>query len=164
MLSLLYRIGTESRRRRRRVDRRLRAEAAGARLDPSLDLRRRTIAALNDIAHDPAPAASPPTARPAYALAFAALLVLAVLAVRFGVTDRAGPPPVAEPPAILAGFDPTGFDGLIKSQLRGLDGPWESSLRTEAKLIATDARNAGEYVLASLPLPGAWNRRSVPGR
>lgn len=148
---------TEARRRRRRVERRLRAEVVATRLEPSPGLRRRTIAALNDIANDPVSlSASPRTAWTSYVVALLTMIVLGAVAVRLGVTAGPVQQPVAEPRSILAGFDTTGFDRLIRTQLQGLESTWESSLPMEAKLIAADARKAGEYVLATLPLPSMW--------
>jgi hypothetical protein len=133
---------SEARRRRRRVERRLRAEAVDARVVPSPGLRRRTIAALNDVAYEPAVAAAlPRPAAPAYALAFVALLALGVLAARVVIPGSAGPVEAVEPPSILASFDTTAFDTLIRTRLQEFETTWESSLRTEAKLIASDARN-----------------------
>ena len=161
MLNWLDRItfawSAEARRRRRRVERRLRTEVVAAHIEPSQDLRRRTIAALNDVAYEPAfVAARPRTAAASYAVAFLTMLVLGALAVRLGVTAEPGQQRVAEPPSILAGFDTTGFDTLIRTKLQGLEGTWESSLPMEAKHIAADARKAGEYVLATLPIPSMW--------
>ena len=161
MLKWLDRIAfawnSKARRRRRRVDRRLQAEVMAARLEPSPGLRRRTITALNDVAYQPASlSTSPRTAWASYVVAFLTMIVLGALAVRLGVTAGPGQRPVAEPPSILAAFDTTGFDTLIRSQLQGLEGTWESSLPMEAKLIASDARKVGEFVLATLPLPSAW--------
>ena len=154
---------SEARRRRRRVDRRLRAEVPAAWLDPSPRLRRRTIAALNDACHaSHAEAANGMSCRTAYAVAFLALLVLGAVAVRLGVTGPAGLEPSASPPAVLARFDTT-FNTLIHTQLQELEGTLESTLRTEAKLIAADARNAGEFVLAALPLPATWSPVTRPG-
>ncbi len=168
MLKRLNRIAfvwnSESRRRRQRVDRRLRAEVSAAWREPSPQLRRHTIAALNDATHQPVPVtASPRAGGSAYAVAFLALIVLGAVAVRLGVTGPPAQAPVADPPAILARFDTTAFDTLIRTQIQELEGSWESSLRTEAKLIATDARNAGEYVLATLPLPMIWSPLFRPG-
>ena len=147
----------ESRTRRRRVDRRLRAEVPAAWRDPSPQLRRHTIAALNDAMHQPAPViAAPRPAGAAYAVAFLSMVVLGVFAVRLSVTGPSGGEHVAKPQSILTGFDTTGFDTLIRTQLQGLEDSWESSLPMEAKLIAADARKAGEYVLATLPLPALW--------
>ncbi len=148
---------SEARRRRRRVDRRLRAEVPAAWHDPSPRLRRRTIAALNDAVHQPAPViAAPRPAGAAYAVAFLAMVVLGALAVRLSVTAESGRDRVSKPQPVFAGFDTTGFNTLIRTQLQELEGTWKSTLPTEAKLLATDARNAGEYVLATLPLPATW--------
>lgn len=171
MLKWLYRIGfawqAEARGRRRRVDRRLRAEVAEARVQPSPDLRGRTIAALNDATHAPTHASSrdilPRPAAPAYLLGLLILVVLGVLAVRVGITEPAAPVAVVKRPAMLANFDTTEFDALIRTRLQEFEGTWESSLRTEAKLLANDARNAGEFLLASLPLPATWGGLSRPG-
>jgi len=154
----------ESRRWRRRVDHRLRAEVPAAWRDPSPQLRRQTIAALNDAMHQPAPViAVPRPAGAAYAVAFLAMVVLGAFAVRLRVTGPSGGEHVAKPRSLLVGFDTTGFNELIRTQLQELEGTWESTLRTEAKFIATDARKAGEYVLATLPLPAAWSPGIRPG-
>jgi hypothetical protein len=146
------------------VDRRLQAEVAAAQIEPSSGLRRRTIAALNDVGYEPAfVAARPRTAGASYAVGFLTLIALGALAVRLGVTTGPGQQRVVEPPSILAGFDTSGFDTLIRTQLLGLEDTWESSLPMEAKHIAADARRAGEYVLATLPLPSMWTLTS-PGR
>jgi len=146
----------EARRRRRRVDRRLRAEVPAAWRDPSTQLRRHTIAALNDVMYQPTPvAASHRGAGPAYAVAFLTLVVLGAVAVRLGVTGPDRLEPVARPSAVLTRFDTT-FNTLIHTRLRELEGTLESTLRAEAELIAADARNAGEFLLAALPLPATW--------
>jgi len=160
-LDLAFAWKTASRRRRRRVDRRLRAEVAVARIEPSPGLRRRTISALNDACHachaSRAEGGRGLSSRSAYAVAFVALIVLCAVAVRLGVTPEAVQEPATDPPATLVLFDTTAFDTLIRAQLQEFEGPWESSsLRTEAKLIATDARNAAEFFLAALPVPTTW--------
>jgi len=152
----------EARRRRRRVDRRLRAEVHAAWLDPSPQLRRHTIAALNDAYHgchachaSHAEGGRGMSSRTAYAVACLSLIVLGAIAVRLGDPGAAGLEPAANPPAVLARLDTT-FDTLIRTPLQELEVTLESTLRTEAELIAADARNAGEFLLAALPLPATW--------
>ncbi len=156
MLKLLRQIGfalgsREARSHRRRVERRLRAESLAARRQPSPNLYRRTLAALNDATPE-APLAPTRSAGPAYALALLVVLGLGALAVRFGIPGTTGDlrPPEAGP--ILTVFDTTRFDALLRQRLDELEAP----LRTEAMLLAEDARSAGRYVLAKLPLPAAW--------
>ncbi len=168
MLKWLDRIAfswkSDARGQRRRVDRRLRAEVPAAWHDPSPQLRRRTIAALNDAMYQPAPViAAPRPAGAAYAVAFLAMVVLGALAVRLSVTAESGPDRVVQPRPVFVGFDTTGVKTLIRTHLQDLDGTLESTLRTEAKFIAADARNAGEFVLATLPLPATWSPVSRPG-
>ncbi len=168
MLKWLDRIAfswkSEARRRRRWVDRRLRAEVPAAWHDPSPQLRRRTIAALNDAMHQPAPViAAPRPAGAAYAVAFLAMVVLGALAVRLSVTAPSGPDRVAKTQPVFIGFDTTGFNTLIRTHLQDLEGTLESTLRTEAQFIAADARNAGEFVHATLPLPATWGPVKRPG-
>jgi len=92
----------------------------------------------------------------AHAIAFLSLVVLGAVAVRLAVPRPTGPGPLASPPAVLARLDTT-FETLIHSQLQELEGTLESTLRTEAELIAADARNAREFLLAALPLPATWS-------
>lgn len=162
MLKQLYRLGfawqADARRRRRRVDRRLRAEVAAARGAPSPGLRRRTIAALNDMREPVRVGPTRPTAS-AYAVACVALLALCVMAVRLGVPVSERPSRVVEPRTAATTLDKPGLSALLRSPIRGFKEDWEPSLRTEAKLIADDARQAGQYVLATLPLPASWNHR-----
>ncbi len=169
MLKWLARIAfawnSEARRRRRRVDRRLRAEVHAAWHDPSPQLRRHTIAALNDACHaSHAEGGRRWSSRTASAVGLVALIALGAVAARLGVTKPPTQKPAADPPAILARFDTTAFDTLIRTQIQNFEGSWESTnLRMEAKLLATDARNAGEYVLATLPLPATWIPLVRPG-
>ncbi len=161
MLKLLRNVGftlgsREARTRRRRVERRLRAESLRARRRPSPDLYRRTLAALNDATLEAPPAPARWSAGPAYALALLVVLGLGAFAVRLGIPGTADDlrPPEAAP--TVTGFDMTRFDALLRQRLDELENTWEAPLRTEAMLLAQDARSAGKYVLASLPLPAAW--------
>lgn len=169
MLKSLVHIGfawrsSEARRHRRQIEERLRAEAMWSRIEPSPDLRRRTLAALNDVSTLPAPAVSmiSPLGRVVaggYALAFVALVAVGAVAVHLGLPrtdDGAGP---ARPARIAAVFETTRFDSLLQWQFRELQDTWESPLRTEARLIARDARAVGENALASVLLLAAWDHR-----
>ncbi len=169
MLKSLVHIGfawrsSEARRQRRQVEERLRAEAMWARIEPSPDLRRRTLAALNDVSTLPAPAVSmiSPLGRVVAggrALVFVGLVAVGAVAVHLGLPradDGAGTARPARIPAVLA---TTRFDFVLQRQLRELRDTWESPLRTEARLIARDARAVGENALASVSLLAAWDHR-----
>ena len=156
MLKLLRTLDftVESREARCRVEHRLRAESLSARHRPSADLFRRTLSALNDATRDP-PLAPARSTGPAYAIALLVVVALGAVAVRFGLPGTAGDPDPTEARVSFAGFDTTRFDAF-RQRLQRLDDTWEAPLRTEAILLAEDARSAGKYVLASLPLPAAW--------
>ena len=160
MLKLLRTIGfnRRSREAQYRVERRLRAESVSARRQPSADLYSRTLTALND-ARLEAPVA-PVRFTDRYALtrfALALLIVMAMgaLAVRLGLPGTTGDIRPPQAGATLTGFNTARFDALLQ-RLQELDDTWEAPLRTEATLLAEDARSAGRYVLASLPLPATW--------
>lgn len=172
MLKSLVHIGfawrsSEARRQRRQVEDRLRAEAGRSRIEPSRALHSRTLAALNDVSTLPAPAVSMtvPLRRAltgGHALALASLMVIGAVAVYLGVPhadDGTGAP---GPAPTLAVFDTMRFDSVLNRQLRGLQETWESPLRTEARLIARDARIVSTNVLASVSLLAAWDRRDRP--
>jgi len=158
---------SEARRQRRQVEDRLRAEAGWARIEPSRDLHRRTLAALNDVAALPSPAVSMMVSfrrivTSSHAVAFVSLLVIGAVAVFLGVPraeDRTSPP---APAPTLAVFDTMRFDSVLNRQFRALQDTWESPLRTEARLIARDARIVSMNALASVSLLAAWDRRDRP--
>ena len=119
--------------------RRLRAQAEAARITPSPELRRRTLSALQAVVRDtPSPRRQGRLA--AYALA-CGLVVL--LAASTAVLHRPQPQPARDVPI--------GF--LFGPQHIELESPWETLLLDEAHHMADDAREVGEYLLASLPLP-----------
>lgn len=159
----------EAHRQRRQVEDRLRTGAGRARIEPSGSLYRRTLAALNDVSARSAPAvpmASPlrRVATGGYALAFVSLVVIGAVAVQLGVpgaADRAGP---VDSTRNLALFNTTAFDSVFQRPLRELNGTWESPLRTEARLIARDARTLSAKAMASVSLLTAWDHRRGRGR
>jgi len=159
----------EAHRQRRQVEDRLRAQSGRARIEPSTSLYGRTLAALNDVSARSAPAVpmDSPLRRVAtggYALAFVSLVVIGAVAVQFGLpgeVEHAGP---ADSTRSLAIFNTTAFDSVFPRQLRELNETWESPLRTEARLIARDARTLSAKAMASVSLLTAWGHRGDRGR
>ncbi|MHC4415652.1 MAG: hypothetical protein ACYS0G_10240 [Planctomycetota bacterium] len=144
---------------RRDLDRRLREEVHAVRVAPSRDLRRRTLAALQQATWDadafPLPARG---LRGAYAAAGGLLALAATVAVlRHPVPlDSSTPGPVEsrdDPITIVIGIDTTRFDAAWKNRVQQLEASWEAPLVAEARLIMDDARDAGSFVLARLPMP-----------
>ena len=160
MLKLLRTIGFRlgSREARCRVERRLRAESLSARRRPSADLYSRTLSALNDARLEAPVAPARSTGRyavPRFALALLVVVALGTLAVRLSLPGSTGDIRPTQTPAILTGFDTERFDAL-RQRLQEIENTWETPLRTEASLLAEDARSAGRFVIASLPLPASW--------
>jgi hypothetical protein len=155
MLKMLRMIGFRlgSREARCQVERRLRAESLSARRRPSADLYSRTLSALNDARLETpvVPDRSPGRyAVPRFALALLVVVAMGTLAVRLSLPETTGDIRLPQTPAILTGFD------ALRLRLQNIENTWEAPLRTEASLLAEDARSAGRYVLASLPLPASW--------
>lgn len=154
---------------RRQVQDRLRTEAVGARIEPSGSLYGRTLAALNDVSTPPAQAVRMdpprrPVATGGYALAFASLMAIGAVAVQLGLPGEADHADPAESTRSLAIFNTTALDSVFRRQLRQLNDSWESPLRTEARLLARDARALSTKALASVSLLTAWDHRRGPGR
>ena len=111
--------------------------------DNIIELRVRKIAALQASVRDtPSPRRQGRLA--AYAIACALFVVFAA---SLAVLQRPAPPPVETV------FDTTRFDAFLQQQIVELESPWETLLLDEAQHMATDAREVGEYLLASLPFP-----------
>ena len=172
MLKSLFQVGfawrsSEARRQRRQVEDRLRTEAEWARIEPSRDLYRRTLAALNDVSTLPAPAVSisSPLRRGltgGYALAFVSLVVIGAVAVQLGLpraANRTGMGGPAGSTRTLAIFDTTGFDSMFQRQLKGLNDSWGSPLQTEARLLVRDARTVSTNAMATVSLLTVWDYR-----
>jgi hypothetical protein len=122
------------------VERLLRLEAAEARVEPTADLRRRTLAALRAASLQPALARRGPRAF-TYAAACGALALLASAAVL-----HLGPSPT------VPSVPPRGGAGLVAVKLPRLDRV-ESPLKAEIRMLLADARQARDSLLASLPRP-----------
>ena len=160
MLKLLRTIGfnRRSREAQYRVERRLRAESVSARRQPSADLYSRTLTALNDARLEAPVAPVRFTDRyvlTRFALALLIVMAMGALAVRLGLPGTMGDIRPPQAGVTLTGFNTARFDALLQ-RLQELHDTWEAPLRTEATLLAEDARSAGRYVLASLPLPATW--------
>ncbi|MHC4100543.1 MAG: hypothetical protein ACYS15_12410 [Planctomycetota bacterium] len=139
------------------VDRRLGLEAAEARVKPSPGLRRRTLAALREATLQPDPA---PARRRQIVLAYAAVCALVALvavtaASHLAALGRQSAAPATSArgagPLKLLRLDTVRLEAAVEEQLQLQTESWETPLMEEARLIAADARQAGEYLLARLP-------------
>ncbi len=165
---VMFRPQPDEERVRQDVECCLFAEVDVARVAPSRELRRRTLAALREESLRPAPAPRRPlTLLGTYATAGGLLALVAVVA----SLDLARPaPPVSpsvdgsrfRPAVIVIGFDPSRYDGLTQKIRQRLDTSLERQLVAEARQIFDDARAAGEIVLARLPLPAVRVERTPP--
>ena len=54
---------------------------------------------------------------------------------------------------MAASFTTSRFDAFFERQIHELESPWETLLLQEAQLLVADAKEAGEYLLAALPIP-----------
>ena len=156
---VVFRRPADEERVRQDVECCLFAEVDEARVAPSPELRRRTLAALREESLRPVPAPRRPlTLLSTYAAAGGLLALVAVVAsLDLGETTPPPAPAVdggrARPVAIVIGFDPSRYDGLKQKIQQRLDTSLEAQLVAEARQIFDDARAAGEIVLARLPLP-----------
>lgn len=155
-------------RERRRVERRLRAEAGPARVGPPPELRSRTLAALEETS----PVAAEPRRRPglaAYAVACGLVLLVAGLAVMRGTGSARpvqrtaqAPPPLR--PAVRSALDVARIDVAIAKRFERWEVAWEEPLRAEARGIVGDARQAHAFLLARLPRPPLLSLGGPSGR
>ncbi len=138
---------------REAIEHRLVSEADLARVSPSPELRRCTLAALQEAT----PCSAPRSGRPGMLLAARAaagglILTSGLIAILLMTPGRPTHVKPAERLAIFSSFD---AHADVGDKLTSVEATWEERFVNEARLVLNDAREAGQSLLSRLPaIPG----------